>query len=39
MNKYEWRESFNFGLTSDCTEVDVVVIEKGGIFKSDFIIG
>jgi hypothetical protein len=36
MSKYEWREEFTFNLVADYTEIDVTVIEKGGIFRSDY---
>ena len=39
MKKYEWREQFSFGLVGDYTEIDVTVVEKGGIFRSDHEIG
>lgn len=39
MNKFEWREQFTFGLTAGMTELEVEVIEKGGIFRADFALG
>jgi hypothetical protein len=39
MNKFVWRESFTFGLWKEHTELEVRVIEKGGIFRPDSQIG
>ena len=39
MAKYEWRQKFTFGLISGMTELEVTVIEKGGIFRGDAKIG
>lgn len=35
MKKCEWREQFSFSVAPELTELEVRVIEKGGIFYGD----
>ena len=35
MGKCEWREEFSFGVQGEETEMEVSVVERGGIFRAD----
>lgn len=39
MKKYEWGESFTIDVVEEFTDIEVSVIEKGGVFRGDAEIG